>query len=144
MERKLLFFGLLVLMLGCQPGASDTAPTLFQLMSEKDTGIDFANVLDDAENFDVFRYRNYYNGGGVAIGDVNNDGWQDVFLTSNTGQNRLFLNKGNFTFQDITETAGVAGNKPWSTGVALIFMCAIRAISKVVNAKTTCLSTMAI
>ncbi|MDP4998943.1 MAG: VCBS repeat-containing protein [Saprospiraceae bacterium] len=120
MERKLLFFGLLVLMLGCQPGASDTAPTLFQLMSEKDTGIDFANVLDDAENFDVFRYRNYYNGGGVAIGDVNNDGWQDVFLTSNTGQNRLFLNKGNFTFQDITETAGVAGNKPWSTGVALV------------------------
>jgi len=119
-ERKFILPALLFLMLGCQPAEPGQVPTRFQLLSEKETGIDFSNMLDDAENFDVFRYRNYYNGGGVAIGDVNNDGWQDVFLTSNTGSNRLFVNQGDFTFRDVTETAGVNGNKPWSTGVAMV------------------------
>lgn len=110
---------MLTSLLACQPNTPSNNSGRFRLMSEKETGIVFSNILDNSENFDVFRYRNYYNGGGVAIGDINNDGWQDVFLTSNTGSNKLFLNEGNFTFKDISESAGLSGNKPWSTGVAL-------------------------
>jgi hypothetical protein len=93
---------------------------LFTALSAGDTGINFANELKFNEDFDVFRYRNYYNGGGVAIGDINNDGLSDVYLTANMGSNKLFLNKGNFQFEDITEKAGVAGTKIWSTGVSMV------------------------
>jgi len=83
------------------------------------TGVDFANTLSLDESFDVFRYRNYYNGGGVALGDVNNDGLTDIYLTANMLPNRLFLNQGNWQFIDATETAGVAGTKTWATGVSM-------------------------
>jgi hypothetical protein len=93
--------------------------TLFTKLSPSETGINFTNQLDLNENFDVFRYRNYYNGGGVAIGDINNDGLPDVYLTANTQKNKLYLNKGNLKFEDITEKAGVGGKKAWSTGVSM-------------------------
>ena len=70
--------------------------------------------------FNVYKYRNFYNGGGVAIGDINNDGLQDIYLTSNLNENKLYLNKGNFTFTDITITANVGGSKAWSTGVSMV------------------------
>jgi hypothetical protein len=92
---------------------------VFTRLSGKETGVDFVNQLVSTEDFDVFRYRNYYNGGGVAIGDINNDGLPDIYLTSNIGQNKLYLNLGNFKFKDITEQAGVAGTKSWSTGVSM-------------------------
>jgi len=92
--------------------------TLFQRLPPDTTGIIFQNTLVLQEDFDVFRYRNYYNGGGVGIGDINNDGLADVYLTSNMGGNKLYLNKGNWKFEDITEKAGVKGNKVWSTGVS--------------------------
>src|SRR5688500_10705103 len=94
--------------------------TLFTRLPATETGIDFNNTLLIAEDFDVFRYRNFYNGGGVGIGDVNNDGLADVYLTSNMGDNKLFLNKGNWKFEDITERAGVKGSKVWSTGVSFV------------------------
>lgn len=95
------------------------AGTLFSLMDNKNTGIGFANHLEDKPEANIFLYRNYYNGGGVAIGDVNNDGLNDVFLTSNQGDNKLFINKGNWVFEDITGSAGVQGTKYWSTGVTM-------------------------
>jgi len=103
---------------GDQPAAYSPPPeALFETLPPSATGINFANnVVDDAD-FNIFSYRNFYNGAGVAIGDVNKDGLPDVFLTANQGDNKLFLNKGNFKFEDITAQAGVAGQRGWSTGV---------------------------
>jgi hypothetical protein len=92
---------------------------LFTLLGSKNTGIDFINKVTDGEKFNVITYRNFYNGGGVAIGDINNDGLPDIYFTSNQGKNKLYLNKGNFVFEDITEKAGVGGTKAWSTGVTM-------------------------
>jgi hypothetical protein len=92
-----------------------TAPPLFELV--KDSGIEFDNQVTDGKLENSFLFRNFYNGGGVAIGDINNDGLADVFLTSNMGDNKLYLNKGNFRFQDITPHSGITQDSMWSTGV---------------------------
>lgn len=92
---------------------------LFTLMPSGYTGIDFENRLQETQDFNVFTYRNYHNGGGVAIADFNNDGLSDVYLTANQGPNRLYLNEGDFRFRDVTFEAGVAGERPWSTGVTV-------------------------
>ena len=92
----------------------------FELLTAKTTGINFNNDLVSTDVFNVYKYRNFYNGGGVAIGDINNDGLQDIYLTSNLNENKLYLNKGNFTFTDITITANVGGSKAWSTGVSMV------------------------
>jgi len=93
--------------------------TLFSLLSKEETGIDFRNEIENQKDFNIFKYRNFYNGGGVAIGDINNDGLADIFFTANMGKNKLYLNKGDFTFEDISEKAGIEGDKPWSTGVTM-------------------------
>ncbi|AOW21546.1 VCBS repeat-containing protein [Urechidicola croceus] len=98
----------------------EKAETLFTLLSSEETGIDFINEVKNQKNFNIFKYRNFYNGGGVAIGDINNDSLPDIYLTGNMAPNKLYLNKGNFEFEDITESAGVVGNKPWSTGVNMV------------------------
>ncbi|SNY94578.1 VCBS repeat-containing protein [Flagellimonas pacifica] len=94
--------------------------TLFTLLPSTETGVDFVNKVENQKNFNIFKYRNFYNGGGVAIGDINNDGLSDIYLTGNMVPNRLYLNKGNLKFEDISESAGIMGNKPWSTGVLMV------------------------
>ncbi len=92
---------------------------LFQLLSPGETGVNFVNSVSDGDKFNILTYRNFYNGGGVAIGDINNDSLPDLFFTANQQKNRLYLNKGNLKFEDITEKAGVAGSMSWSTGVTM-------------------------
>jgi len=92
----------------------------FELMSPSQTGLDFSNNLTYDSDLNVYKYRNFYNGGGVAIGDVNNDGLVDVYFTANQTKNKLYINKGNFKFEDITEKSGTGGNHTWSTGVTMV------------------------
>jgi len=91
---------------------------LFELVN--DSGINFANEVEDGQNDNSFLFRNFYNGGGVATGDINNDGLPDIFFTSNMGSNKLYLNKGNFKFEDITDKAGINHDSLWCTGVTFI------------------------
>ncbi|MDX2303828.1 MAG: VCBS repeat-containing protein [Microscillaceae bacterium] len=117
-QLYILFFNLLCLW-SCNFTAGKQGNTLFTQLSANQTGINFINELTLTEEFDVFRYRNYYNGGGVAIGDINNDSLPDIYLTSNLHKNKLYLNLGNMKFKDISKEAGVEGTKAWSTGVSM-------------------------
>jgi enediyne biosynthesis protein E4 len=109
---------------------------LFQLLDSSKTNIHFSNNLNDGDYPGILNYLYFYNGGGVAIGDINNDGLPDIFFTSNKkGGNKLYLNKGNYQFEDITQKAGVAGTADWCTGVTMadvnndgyldIYVCAV-------------------
>ena len=93
---------------------------LFSKLDASETGIKFRNEVKNGADMNIFKYRNFYNGGGVAIGDINNDGLSDVYFTSNLGPNKLYLNKGNFKFEDVSKKAGVEGTKTWSTGVVMV------------------------
>lgn len=92
---------------------------VFERLTVDRTGIDFANTLQPSEELNTYLFRNFYNGGGVAIGDINNDGRSDIFFTGNQVSNRLYLNKGDMTFVDVTEEAGLASEGIWTTGVSL-------------------------
>jgi len=92
---------------------------LFELLSPERTGVTFANRLPDDTAFNILTYMYFYDGGGVAVGDVNNDGLPDLYFTSNVGPNRLYLNKGDYRFEDVTERAGVADPDGWKTGVTM-------------------------
>jgi hypothetical protein len=122
MTKLVYIVCLLVLVSACSNKEVSTSEekVQFVLLSSEITGINFSNTLVSTDEFNVYRYRNFYNGGGVAIGDINNDGLQDIYLTSNLNQNKLYLNKGNFQFEDITDVAQVGGTKAWSTGVAIV------------------------
>ena len=112
---------LLVLGSSCRTETTEKAiESTFSLLNPSETGIDFSNDLVYDNDFNVYKYRNFYNGGGVSIGDINNDNLLDVYFTSNQNQNKLYLNQGNFKFKDISDSAGVSGKKPWSTGVTMV------------------------
>jgi enediyne biosynthesis protein E4 len=108
-------------MLSCQKADKGNVSTdkLFTLLDENQTNIDFVNRLTYDKDFNIYTYRNFYNGAGVALGDINNDGLIDIFFTANMLANKLYLNKGNFQFEDISETAGITKKGKWSTGVSM-------------------------
>jgi len=92
----------------------------FVMVSSKESGVSFSNNLLASESFNPYIYRNFFNGGGVGLGDINNDGLPDIFFCGNMVSNKLYLNKGNLKFEDITEKAGLATNDMWSTGVSFV------------------------
>ncbi|MGR3810447.1 VCBS repeat-containing protein [Jiulongibacter sp. NS-SX5] len=119
-----LFITLVLIFLSCQKDEEENRSTVegsspFKLIDGADSGIEFSNEVRDRKDFNVLTYRNYYNGGGVAIGDLNNDGLNDIYFTANMNSNKLYLNKGEMKFEDITNAAGVGGKDSWSTGVTL-------------------------
>lgn len=122
-------------LLGCGKKESE----VFKNPSPEETGISFTNTLTETNDLNILDYLYFYNGGGVAIGDINNDGLPDIFFSGNQVKNKLYLNKGNLLFQDITEKAGVAGNSTWNTGAVMgdvngdglldIYVCAVVGIN---------------
>ncbi|MCC5927685.1 MAG: VCBS repeat-containing protein [Cyclobacteriaceae bacterium] len=124
---KKSFLFTLIVFLGCKSEKEEyrteivnDSKKIFELLSPEQTGIDFYNKVVNKEKFNIFSYRNFYNGGGVGIIDVNNDGLKDIILTGNQTGNKLYLNKGNFEFEDITTAAGLDKSNNWSTGVAIV------------------------
>jgi enediyne biosynthesis protein E4 len=112
--------GLLIPILCLLPALLPAQQTpLFSLMSEKQTGISFLNNIEEDDSLNIFRYEYLYNGAGVGIADLNNDGLDDIFFSGNTGPCKLFLNRGNFKFEDVTRQAHVTGNGTWCTGVSI-------------------------
>ena len=114
MVRPLYVVVYLIVLASCQQ-----TDTLFQLVPSAQTGITFTNTIVENDTLNVIDYTYIYNGGGVGVGDVNNDGLDDIFFAGNQVSSRLYLNKGDFTFQDATEAAGVV-TKRWATGVAMV------------------------
>jgi len=111
-----LFAILIILFFSCSSKKISTS-ALFTLMDS--TGINFRNDVKDSKEDNGFLFRNFYNGGGVATGDINNDGLADVMLTSNQRENKLYINKGGFKFEDISVKAGLKQDSMWSTGVTM-------------------------
>ena len=109
----------LLLVMGWAASGCATDDTLFRRLPSARTGISFANTLTPTESLNTYLFRNFYNGGGVAIGDVSGDGLADVFMTGNQVSNRLYLNRGEFRFEDVTETAGLASSGAWTTGATM-------------------------
>jgi enediyne biosynthesis protein E4 len=110
------FFITLTFTVGCRKEA-----TLFTRLSPNETGIDFNNELkEDDPAFSILNYPYFYNGGGVGIGDINNDGLPDIIFTGNMVKNKVYLNKGDFEFEDISEKSGIVKHSGWNTGVTLV------------------------
>lgn len=93
---------------------------LLNQLSEKDTGIDFSNIVPEDAQHSIINYIYYYNGGGVAAGDINNDGLSDLYFVSNTGDNKLYINKGNLKFEDVSKKANISGSASWNTGATMV------------------------
>ncbi|WP_422107149.1 VCBS repeat-containing protein [Winogradskyella sp.] len=123
MKRFCIYFIIIFSVTSCEENKSSDINEdvrLFTLLDSQHTGIDFENKIWNSKDYNIFKYRNFYNGGGVGLGDINNDGLPDIFLTANLGKNKLYLNKGNFVFEDISESAGIGGTNTWSTGVVMV------------------------
>jgi hypothetical protein len=109
---------IIVLFFSCT--RKDDKPALFETLTDKDTGLDFVNQLTSASDFNLFKYLYFYNGAGIGAGDFNNDGKTDLFFSSNQQQNKLYLNKGNLKFEDVTREAKIPQDGNWSTGVSVV------------------------
>ncbi len=116
MKKQYGFLFLFYLLFSCKQEGSEP---LFSLLSESQTGISFRNDLVYTEKINPYTFRNFYNGAGVAIGDINQDSLPDIFFAGNQQSNRLYLNSGELNFEDITDKAGLNSEGSWTTGVSM-------------------------
>src|SRR6187455_3054350 len=117
--RMRLFYLFILPLTSISTFAQELVQPLFKLVPNKETGITFANIIRESPGLNIITYEYLYNGGGVGLGDFNNDGLTDIYFSGNMQPGRLYLNKGNFKFEDITSKAGVGGKKGWKTGVSI-------------------------
>ena len=145
---RITIFSILLFLIACQSDttqseegkATKKSPTIFSALNSAATGIDFTNQLSPTLELNILEYLYYYNGGGVAVGDLNNDGLEDVYLTANQSVDKLFLNKGDLKFENITEKAGLGSTSSWSSGVTMddvngdglldVYVCKVSPISQ--------------
>ena len=118
---KVIAIVIVSLLYSCQKNQKVTnkEPLLFKALSRKQSGIDFKNILTENDSINYFNFRYIYMGGGVATGDINNDGLIDIYFAGNQVSNKLYLNRGGLKFEDITNAAGVGGDSRWYTGVTM-------------------------
>ncbi|WP_420581110.1 VCBS repeat-containing protein [Reichenbachiella sp.] len=119
MKRYIALLVGMVCLLSCEEKTTTQNQKIFEAISPSHSNVSFSNDLIVNDSINFFKYGYYYMGGGVSIGDLNGDGLQDMYFTGNRVKNKLYLNKGNLQFQDITEVAGVAADDRWITGVAM-------------------------
>ena len=117
-NARYFYLTIFIVFISCSKDKSVVDKYLFELLPPSLTGIDFENNLYPTEEFNMYIFRSFYNGGGVAIGDVNNNGLPDIFFAGNMVSNRLYLNRGDFQFEDVTEKAGLLSEGVWSSGVS--------------------------
>ena len=135
MTKYLLTYFCAILLIGCQ----QRDELLFKNISPTQSKVTFQNDVIETEDLSILDYLYFYNGGGVAIGDINKDGLPDIFFSGNQVKNKLYLNKGNLEFQDISDKAGVEGDSSWNTGAIMgdingdglldIYVCAVVGIN---------------
>jgi len=99
---------------------SDDKATLFEHVPTQDSGVTFSNRITETEKYNVLEYEYVYNGGGVGIGDFNTDGLQDIFFAGNMVPNQLYLNKGEFKFEDISLASGIAADERWASSIQVV------------------------
>ena len=135
MTKSLLIYICAILLIGCQQKEA----LLFKSVSPTQSNVHFQNDVTESEDLSILDYLYFYNGGGVSIGDINKDGLPDLFFSGNQVKNKLYLNKGNLAFEDISDKAGVAGGSSWNTGAIMgdingdglldIYVCAVVGIN---------------
>ena len=116
MRYQFSLFIVFAFLIACSQGEDKRSTTYFSQLSSSTSGVSFSNNIIENDTLNYFTFPYLYMGGGVSVGDINNDGLTDIYLTGNMVPNRLYLNQGNKQFTDITETAGVAGDDRWYTG----------------------------
>ncbi len=120
--NKFLFNGVVLcglVLLSCNQDPAVVDSDVFVVKDSKETGINFSNDLKEGEALNIVEYLYYYNGGGVAVGDINGDGLEDLYFTGNETADKLYINKGNLEFEDVTSTSGIIDNGDWSSGVVM-------------------------
>ena len=121
LKNCFIYFVVIALLISCTETVQKEREigTIFQDLSAEDSGLDFTNILTENDSLNYFTYQYLYMGGGIAAGDINNDGLVDLYFTGNQVSNKLFLNKGGLKFEDVTSKANVGGDNRWYTGVTM-------------------------
>jgi hypothetical protein len=117
---KYILLGFVLIFMACSEKNIQPSSKLFTNVSYELTGVDFINTLTENDSLNYFTYSYLYMGGGISVGDINNDGLKDLFFTGNQVSNKLYLNKGNLKFEDVTESARISGDQRWYTGTTMV------------------------